>query len=121
MSLGGVDQGPQPHRMRGACMGRGHNPSRNWIALQNVLLLRVSAMWMGSAVSQMDDARDAQLSMRALCCCARFNGLLPLWGSLMDRRRLAAVAREVSLWACGRTVRMQTSSTTSPRGSVSPT
>ena len=34
----------------------------------------------------------------------------------MECRRLAAVAREVFVWACGRTVRRQTSSTTSPRG-----
>ena len=97
-------------------MGRGDNPSRNWNALQNALLLSVSALWMGSVVSQMDDDREAQLSMRALCCCARFSGLLPLWRSVMDSRRLVTVAREVSLWACGRTVRRQTSSTTSPRG-----
>ena len=39
-------------------MGRGDNPSRNWNALQNALLLRVSELWMGSAVSQMDDPRS---------------------------------------------------------------
>ena len=40
--------------------------------MQNALLLRVSALWKGSAVSLMDDAREAQLSKHALCCCARF-------------------------------------------------
>ena len=59
-------------------MGRGDSPSRNWNALQTALLLKVSALWMGSTVSQMDDAWEAQLSMRALCCCARFSGLLHL-------------------------------------------
>ena len=87
---------PQPQRTRGACMGRRDSPSRNWNALQNASLLRVSALWMGSAVSQIDDAREAQLSKRALCCCAHFSGLLPSWRAVMDRRRLAAVAFEVS-------------------------
>ena len=32
---------------------------------------------------------------------------------MIDRRRLPEVALEVSVWACGRTVRKQTSSTTS--------
>ena len=59
-------------------MGRGDNPGRYWNVLQNALLLRVSALWMGSAVNQIDDAREAQLSMRAWCCCARFSGLLPI-------------------------------------------
>ena len=67
---------PQPQRTRGACMGRGNSPSRNRNALQNALLLRVNALWMGSAVSQIDDAREAQLSRHALCCCAHFRGLL---------------------------------------------
>ena len=31
---------------------------------------------MGSPVSQIEDAREAQLSKRTLCCCARFSGLL---------------------------------------------
>ena len=29
---------------------------------------------MGSVVIQMDDAREAQLSMRAMCCSERFSG-----------------------------------------------
>ena len=66
-------------------MGRGDSPSRNWNALQNALLLRVSALWMGSAVSEIDESREAQLSKRILCCCARFSALhygssmLPSW------------------------------------------
>ena len=73
-------------------MGRGDSPSRNWNALQNALLLIVSALWMGSAVIQIDDTREAQLSRRASCCCARFSGLLPSWRAVIDRRRLVAVA-----------------------------
>ena len=52
-------------------------------------------------MSQIDDAWEAQLSKRALCCCERFSGLLLSWRSEMHRRRLAAVAFEVSVWACG--------------------
>ena len=89
-------------------------PEQVWPSAAGTLLLRVSALYMGSAVSQMDNAREAQLSMHALCCSAHFSGLLSLWRSVMDRRRVAAVALEVSLWACGRTVRRQTSSTISP-------
>ena len=96
-------------------MGRGDNPSRDWNALQNALLLRVSALRMGSAVRQIEDAREAQLSKCALCCCARFSWLLPSRSAVIDSRRLAAVALEVSVsvWACGRTTRKQTTSTTS--------
>ena len=65
--------------------------------MQNALFLTVSALWMGSAVSQIDDAREAQLSKRASCCCARFSQLLRSWRALIDRRRLAAVAVEVSV------------------------
>ena len=35
---------PQPQCTRGACMGRGDSPSRNWNALQNALLLRACVM-----------------------------------------------------------------------------
>ena len=35
---------------------------------------------------------------------------------MIDRRRLAVVALEVSIWACGRTVCKQKPSTTSPLG-----
>ena len=94
---GGSTRAPQPQHTRDACMGRGDSPSRNWNALQNALLLRVSALWMGSPVSHIDDAREAPLSRRALCCCARFSRLLPSWRVVIDCRRLAAVAFEVSL------------------------
>ena len=60
------------------------------------------------------------MSMRALCCCERFSRLIPSLTVVMNRRGLAAVALEVSFWARGSTVRKQTTSTTSPRGSVSP-
>ena len=50
-----------PQRKRGACLGRGDSPSRNW----NALLLRVSALWMGIAVSQTDDAQEALQNMCA--------------------------------------------------------
>ena len=85
---------------RDASMGRGDSPSRNWNALQDVLLLRVSALWMSSTVTQIDNAREAQLSMRALQCCAHFSGLLPSWRAVMDRRRLAAMALHalVAMW-----------------------
>jgi hypothetical protein len=46
-------------------MGLGGSPSRNWNELPNALLLRVSALWIGNAVSQMDEALDAQLRRRA--------------------------------------------------------
>ena len=61
-------------------MGRGNSPIRIWNVLQNALLLRVSEMCIGSAVSQIDDSPEAQLRMRALCCCARFSRLLTCVG-----------------------------------------
>ena len=73
----GSTRAPQPQCTGGACIGRGDRPNRYWNVLQNALLLRVSALWMGSAVSPIEDAREAQLSMRALCCCACFSGRLP--------------------------------------------
>ena len=87
---GGSTKAPQPQHTCGASRGRGGRPSRNWNALQNVLLLSVRAVWMGRAVSQMEDALEAQLNRRALCCSARFKELPPSWSAVKDRRRLAA-------------------------------
>ena len=117
----GRTKAPQPQHTRGASRGRGGRPSRNWNALQNALLLSVRALWMGRVVSQMEDALEAQLTRRALCCCARFKGLPPSWSAVRDRRRLAAVAREVSSCGCGSTWRRHTRSTTAPRGPSKPT
>ena len=47
--------------------------------------------------------------------------LLSSWRAVMDRRWLAAVALEVSFWACSRTLRKQMSSTTPLPESESPT
>ena len=74
---GGSTKAPQPQRTRGAARGQGCRPSRSWNALRNALLLSVRAVWMGRAVSQVEDALEAQLNRRALCCCARFKGLPP--------------------------------------------
>ena len=71
---------------------------------------------MGSAEIQIGHVREAQLSMRALCCYVRFSVLLSFCALVMGRSWLAAVSREVSLWSCGRTARRQTSSITCPRG-----
>ena len=65
-------------------MGRGDSPSRNWNVLQIALLLRVSALWMGRAVSQTDDAREAQLSMPASAMRAT-RGHFVLQGTLKHR------------------------------------
>ena len=92
--------------------GPGARPSRNWKALQNALLLSVRVLWMGRGVSQMEEALEVQLNRRALCCCARFKRLPPPWSAVIDRRQLAAVAREVSFWARGTTWRRHTRSTT---------
>ena len=100
---GGVLQGPTATTHPWCLEGPGGRPSRNWNALKNALLLSVRALWMSRAVSQMEEALKAQLNRRALCCFARFKGLPPSWGAVRDRRRLLAVARDVSFWACGST------------------
>ena len=115
----GVHLGPTA--TRGASRGRGGRPSRNWNAMQNALLLSARAWWMDRAVSQMEDALEAQLNRRALCCYARFQGLPPSWSAVGYRMRLAAVARDVSFWACGSTWRRHTLSTTAPWRSSRPT
>ena len=84
-------------------------------------MLSVSALWIGSAVSPLNDAREVQMSMRALCCCARLSGLVPSCMAVMDRGHLTAVTFEVSVWTCARTVHTQAASTASTRRSVSPT
>ena len=87
MSLEGGQRGPSSRSARAAHAWGG----------ETVELEVKSQCVIDEQRSKPDRRRLGGTGEHALCCCARFSGLLPSWREVMDRRRLASVALKVTI------------------------